>query len=185
MVKAPAAIRTVAVFCGTAARIDAVYLQAATDFGRILAESGVRLVYGGAELGLMGAVSSACMAAGGHVIGVMPAFQIDREKLNPALSETHIVDTLEERKRVMIENADGFVVLPGGLGTLDEAVEVLTLKYIKRHDKPIVFADINGFYAPFRQMIEHYIGTGFSPEWHRGLFRMVLRVEDILPALAA
>jgi len=180
-----AKISTVCVFCGTAAHVDAAYLQAAADFGRILAESGVRLVYGGAELGLMGAVANACMAAGGYVIGVMPEYQVDREKLNPELSETHLVSSLEARKRIMIEKSDAFVVLPGGLGTLDEAVEVLALKYIKQHDKPVVFANIKGFYAPFLELIEQYIATGFSPEWHRGLFRMVNRVEEILPALQA
>ena len=173
---------SVAVFCGTATTIDEAHNVAARAFGEILAAARVTLVYGGAELGTMGAVANACFDAGGQVIGIIPDFQIDREKLNRQMTETHIVDTMHDRKRLMVEKADGFVVLPGGFGTLEEAFEVLTWKYIGLHTKPVVFLDTGGFYQPLVEMVEHMVRQGFSKPWHRQLFELVATPAEVLPA---
>ncbi|MDE1153110.1 MAG: TIGR00730 family Rossman fold protein [Micavibrio sp.] len=176
-------IKAVSVFCGTATAVDPAYNAAAVALGQALAAAKVTLVYGGAELGLMGLVAHACFDAGGTVIGIIPDFQMDRELLNPKMTETHIVETMHDRKRLMAEKCDGFVVLPGGFGTLDEAFEALTWKYIGLHDKPVVFVDTNGFYQPLLKTVEHMIATGFSKSWHRNLFTMVATAAEVLPAL--
>jgi len=178
-------IKAVSVFCGTATAVDPAYNAAAVALGQALAAANITLVYGGAELGLMGLVAHACFDAGGKVIGIIPDFQMEREKLNPKMTETIIVETMHDRKRLMTEKCDAFVVLPGGFGTLDEAFEALTWKYIGLHDKPVVFVDTNGFYQPLAHMVEHMIATGFSKSWHRDLFRLVATPAEVLPALAA
>ena len=178
-------LTSVSVFCGTATDIAPAHNDAAQSFGRILAAEKVALIYGGAELGTMGQLAHACFAAGGRVIGIIPDFQIDHEKLNHQMTETHVVETMHDRKRHMAEKGEGFVVLPGGLGTLEEAFEILTWKYIGLHEKPVVFLDTAGFYQPLVEMVEHMVRQGFSKPWHRQLFTLVNTPEEILPALRA
>lgn len=178
-------ITSVSVYCGTAENIDPSYKRAAARLGAIFAENGIRLVYGGGRAGLMGIVADACFRGGGEVVGIIPEHVQETEELNQDVTEMHIVDSFHTRKRLMAEKSSGFVVLPGGFGTLDEAFEALTWKYAGLHDKPVVFLNVEGFYAPLLQTIDHMVATGFSQPWHRGLFQVAATPEEVLPALDA
>lgn len=176
-------IHSVAVYCGTAEKVDPAFKQAATDLGRIMAEEKVRLVYGGGLVGLMGLVSSSCAAAGGEVVGIIPEHIQEKEIPNEDLTELYVVDSMHTRKRMMVEKSEGFVALPGGFGTLDEIFEVLTWKYLGLHDKPVVFVNTKGFYTPLLKAIDHMVGSGFTPFWHRSLYQVVEEAHEVLPAL--
>lgn len=177
-------IKSVSVYCGTAENVDPVFKEAATKLGGLLAHAGIRLVYGGGKAGLMGLVAKACFDGGGQVVGIIPDHVQEKEILNKDVTEMHIVDSFHTRKRMMVEKSDGFVILPGGFGTLDEAFEVLTWKYCGLHAKSVVFVNISGFYDPLLATIDHMIAKGFSQGWHRGLFRVVDAPEDVGGALA-
>lgn len=143
------------------------------------------MVYGGGRIGLMGLMADAALASGGRVTGVIPAHLHDREVGHAGLSELVVVDSMHERKRRMFEMSDAFAVLPGGLGTLDETIEILTWKQLSLHDKPIVIVDVAGYWAPLLDLIEHAVSSGFAARSALHLYRVVGRVEDFLPALAA
>ena len=168
-----------------ASNASQTHRDAAARLGTLLAERGIRLVYGGGHVGLMGLMADAALAAGGEVIGVIPRFLIEAEAGHADLTELLVVDSMHERKQKMFELADGFVVLAGGLGTLDETIEIITWKQLKLHDKPIVLVDIEGYWAPLRALIEAAIAQGFARPDVWELFTLVGRIEDILPALAA
>jgi uncharacterized protein (TIGR00730 family) len=178
-------INAVCVYCGTGEGTDPAYKKAAAHFGAILAKEKIHLVYGGAENGLMGAVSSAAFENGGKVTGILPEHIQDREKRNPDVTELIVVDSMHTRKRLMVEKSDGFAVLPGGMGTLDETFEILTWKYLALHDKPVIFINTCGFYAPLLSMIDHMVKNGFTPFWQRNLFQVVDHPEEVLPAMKA
>jgi uncharacterized protein (TIGR00730 family) len=178
-------IANVCVYCGSAPGHDAAFMQAAGQFGRILAENGVGLVYGGGNLGLMGAVARAALDAGGRVIGVIPGFLQKREHMLEAVRELHIVEDMHARKRLMFEKADAFVAFPGGMGTLEELVEQLTWVQLGRHDKPVLIADLQGFWAPLLALFDHMRETGFIRRPYEARYLVCDRVEDILPALRA
>lgn len=155
-------LNTVTVYCGTNAGSDARFLTAATDLGRSIAESGSTVVYGGGGVGMMGALADGALAAGGRVVGVMPhhlhAFGMTHERL----SELHLVDHMHQRKAVMAERADAFVALPGGFGTLDELVEVLTWARMGLHGKPCGALNIAGFFDPLTAYLRHMAAAGFA-----------------------
>ncbi len=178
-------INSVTVYCGTSSNVDQAYKDGGRRFGEILAQEKVRLVYGGGRAGLMGIVSDAVFSNGGLVTGVIPEHLQETEIRNTDVTELLIVDSMHTRKRVMVERSDGFVVLPGGFGTLDETFEILTWKYIGLHDKPVVFLNTKNFYAPLLAMIDHMVESGFTPFWQRNLFQVVEMPEDALPALRA
>ena len=138
--------KSLAVFCAAADGARAVYREAAQELGRTLANRGIGLIYGGAKIGLMGAVADATLEAGGHVVGVIPHVLVDKEIAHEGLSELHVVDTMHTRKRLMGEKADAFVTLPGGFGTFEELFEVLAWQTIKLHTKPVVLLNVAGFY---------------------------------------
>jgi len=150
-----------------------------------LARRGIQLIYGGGRVGLMGIVSESCLAAGGEVTGIIPAHIHDKEIKNEDVTELFVVDSMHTRKHMMVEKSEGFIVLPGGFGTLDETFEILTWKYLGLHDKPIVILNINGYYDPFLKMVEHMVDSGFTPFWHRSLFQVVEKPEDAIVALCA
>ena len=156
-------------------------MRAAT-FGRILAEEGVRLVYGGGGVGLMGAAAKAAHAAGGEVLGIIPAFLRTREIVYDAV-DTVTVATMHERKRIMFEQSDAFAVFPGGIGTLEEVVELLSWRRLGLHAKPIVFLDQRGFWEPFFSLIHHTVDANLTPASVSGMWRAVDCVEDVLPAI--
>jgi uncharacterized protein (TIGR00730 family) len=180
-----ATLRRVCVYCGSSARVDARYRDAAAALGRLAAEAGVEIVYGGGRVGLMGLLADAALAAGGRVTGVIPSHLYEREVGHAGLSELIVVASMHERKQRMFELADAFVTLPGGLGTLDETIEIMTWKQLGLHDKPLIIADIAGYWAPFSALLEHAITTGFTGAVARNFFRVVTRIEDVLPVIAA
>ena len=170
------AIRSICVFCGASSGRDPRYAAAAAVTGETIARRGIRLVYGGGRLGLMGAVADAALAAGGEVVGVIPRGLVDRELAHPGLTELRIVDTLHERKASMAELADAFVALPGGLGTLEELAEVLSWAQLDLHAKPIGLLDVGGYFAALDAFLDHAVGEGFIAERHR---RALLRDDDL------
>lgn len=178
-------IRTVCVFCGSSPGARAEHVASAEALGRLLAEAGVGLVYGGGNIGLMGAVARATLAAGGHVTGIIPQFLVDREVMLGDVQELLVTTDMHERKRLMFERSDAFVALPGGVGTLEELVEQMTWAQLGRHDKPILIADLNGFWSPLLSLLDHMSTEGFLRPGLEVPYVVVERVEDILPALEA
>lgn len=161
---APAAargpVRSVLVFCGSRPGIDPAHAAAARGVGALLARRGVRLVYGGGALGLMGDVARAALAEGGEVVGVIPRFLMDLEVAQPGLSETVVVDTLHERKREMLARADAVLALPGGLGTLDELAEVMSWRNLRLTHHPVWL--LGGWWEPFTALLAHMERSGFN-----------------------
>ncbi|MGH7804562.1 MAG: TIGR00730 family Rossman fold protein, partial [Candidatus Binatia bacterium] len=141
-----------------------------------------RIVYGGGNVGLMGLVADAALEANGEVVGVIPRFLVDLEVAHRGLTELRVVETMHDRKRVMAELADGFVVLSGGFGTLEEAIEVVTWRQLGLHSKPVVFLDVDGFWRPFVALVEHLIAAGFAHPAHATLFAVAKSVEEALRA---
>lgn len=184
-------IRTVAVFCGAALGARPAYRAAAEALGAGLAQAGIRLVYGGGGSGLMGVLAQAALDAGGEVVGVIPQFLMDRELAHPAVFDLTVTDSMHSRKRHMFDLAEAFVVLPGGLGTLDEAVEIITWRQLGLHDKPILFCDVHGSAAPSTAALDLAIAEGFAHSSARALFEILpgaaatlARLATLLPAAA-
>lgn len=173
---------SVCVYCASSNTAAPAFLAAADSFGAILAREGVRLVYGGGGVGLMGACAKAAHAAGGRVLGVIPDFLTSHERPLKAV-ETVVVGSMHERKMRMFEAADAFAILPGGIGTLEEVVEVLSWRRLGLHAKPIVFLDLGGFWRPLFGFFDQILAERLAPEEFRDCWRSVERVEDLLPAL--
>jgi uncharacterized protein (TIGR00730 family) len=173
---------SVCLFCGSSNAADPDFLAAAAQFGRTLAEADVRLVYGGGGIGLMGAAAKAAHAAGGRVLGVMPEFLRRSEVVYDAV-DTVVVETMHERKRIMFEQSDAFAVFPGGVGTLEEVVELLSWRRLDLHRKPILFLDAKGFWRPFYALMQHTVETRLSPSWISDAWLSVEAVEAVLPTL--
>jgi hypothetical protein len=179
---AQAKVKSVCLFCGSSNAADPAFLEAAADFGRLLAREKVRLVYGGGGVGLMGAAAKACHQAGGRVMGIMPDFLRTREVLYDEV-ETVVVHSMHERKALMFAESDGFVVLPGGIGTLEEVVELLSWRRLDLHRKPTAFVNIKGFWDPFFALLAHTVEAKLTPAWVPDSWHVVERVEEVLPAL--
>ena len=169
-------LRTLCVFCGASSGRDPRYTAVAAAVGAALAGRGIDLVYGGGRRGLMGSVADAALAAGGRVTGVIPAGLVERELAHRGLTDLRIVTTLHERKAVMAELADGFLALPGGLGTLEELAEVLSWAQLGLHAKPIGALDVGGYFRPLTAYLDHATAEGFVSREHRDL----LLVDDDL-----
>jgi len=178
----PASIGSVCVYCASSDAADPAYMEAAAAFGKALAQEGLRLVYGGGNIGLMGACARAANEAGGKVLGVMPEFLRLREILYGDV-ETVVVGSMHERKMVMFEQSDAFVVLPGGVGTLEEAVEMMSWRRLEVHRKPIVFHSPGGFWEPLYALFQHTVDHNLTPAAFMDTWRSVETVEAILPAL--
>jgi uncharacterized protein (TIGR00730 family) len=176
-------INAVCVYCGSSPGTDPVFVETARKFGKILAENSVRLVYGGGSIGLMGAIAEAVRKHGGEATGIIPEFMTRREQPRRLAQELIVTRDMHERKRTMFERADAFVALPGGIGTLEEVVEQLTWAQLGRHKKPILFANINGYWNPLLALIAHMRELEFMPGAMRVNFLVADRVEDILPML--
>lgn len=147
--------------------------------GALIGAEGGTLIYGGGRVGLMGLTADATLEAGGKVVGVIPSFLQHLEVGHAGLDELIVTDSMHERKRIMYERADAFVILPGGLGTLDETMEVLTWSQLKLSDKPVVIVDVNGFWQPLLALLEHTIDAGFTREENRGLYKVVTTPSEI------
>ncbi len=177
-------LTSVAVFCGASAGRLPLFRTAATALGRGLAQSGLRLVYGGGQVGLMGAVADAALAAGGEVVGVIPEFLTRSEVAHQHASEMIVTDSMHSRKARMFELADAFVSFAGGLGTLDETFEILTWRQLGLHGKPILIVDVAGSAQPLVTMIEATIAAGFARPDIRALYEVVDGVPALLARLA-
>jgi uncharacterized protein (TIGR00730 family) len=176
-------ISSVAVFCGSRLGVDPAFANAARDLGQGLASAGIRLVYGGGKTGMMGALADAVLEAGGTVLGVIPDFLTRLEVAHPDVTEMVITDTMHTRKTRMAKEADAFVTFPGGLGTLDETMEIVTWRQLRLHDKPIFICDVAGSAVPFVSAIDGIIEQGFALAESRSLFTVVNGVPALLGAL--
>lgn len=174
-------MRRVAVFCGSSPGADPELPRHAYDVGRGLAERGIGLVYGGGGFGLMREVSQGALDAGGEVIGVIPRSMVDREWGRDDLTELHVVDTMHERKAMMADLADAFLCLPGGLGTLEEIIEVWSWRHIGFNDDPVGFLDVGGFWTPLLRALDGLVDAGFV---RREVLDDVVVAEDLETALA-
>jgi uncharacterized protein (TIGR00730 family) len=170
------ALSSVCVFCGSNGGADPAYVAAAEAVGTGLAERGIRIVYGGGRVGLMGALADSARAAGGEVVGVMPQALIDREIGHTGIDDLRVVDTMHERKALMVELADAFVALPGGIGTLEELFEVYTWAQLGIHAKPLALLDVAGYYEPLAAFLDHAVEQQFL----RADMRAALAIGDSL-----
>lgn len=168
-------MKRLCVFCGSSHGRKPQYREAARQLGREMARRGIELVYGGGNIGLMGEVATAVLAAGGNVIGVLPRSMLERELAHSGIQDLRIVRTMHERKALMAQLSDGFIALPGGLGTFDELFEILTWSQLGIHDKPVGLLDVDDYFGPLWQLFEHSIQEGFVIEGHRSL---LLRATD-------
>ncbi|WP_052341023.1 TIGR00730 family Rossman fold protein [Salinarimonas rosea] len=178
-------IRSICVYCGSAEGRDPAYRTAAEELGRAMAAAGVRLVYGGGALGLMGIVARATLEAGGEVTGIIPDFLTRKEKLLDDVQETIVVPDMHTRKRLMFERADAFVALPGGIGTLEELVEQLTWAQLGRHRKPILLLSLKDFWKPLLVLVAHMREQGFIRPGLELSHLVAERASEVLPMLEA
>ncbi|MEO8660456.1 MAG: TIGR00730 family Rossman fold protein [Bryobacteraceae bacterium] len=162
-------MKRICVFCGSNPGLGDAYMEAARTLGRSLAESGVGLVYGGAKVGMMGAIADAALAAGGEVVGVMPSSLIQSEIAHRGLTELHEVTSMHERKALMEQLSDGFIAMPGGFGTLDEFCEILTWAQLAIHRKPCGLLNVAGYYDAFLTFLDHAVGQHLLKAQHRQL----------------
>jgi uncharacterized protein (TIGR00730 family) len=175
--------RSICVFCGSAPGARPIYADAARELGTLLARSGTTVVYGGGRLGLMGIVADAALQAGGRVVGVIPRMLIERELAHPNLTRQHVVTTMHERKTLMAEMSDGFVGLPGGMGTFDELVEIVTWAQLGLHAKPVVLANIDNYFAPLYAMLDNAVAEGFVTAESRSRWRNAQTVTSVMGIL--
>ena len=161
-------IKSICVYCGSSNEVQPGYLLLAKELGMKLAENGIRLVYGGGGVGLMGACAKSANDNGGDVLGIIPEFLLQKERIFEAV-EHRIVDDMHTRKQMMFDESDAFIVLPGGIGTLEEAVEILSWARLSLHTKPMAFLDEDGFWDPFFELMDHIIDGKFTPEEFRAL----------------
>ena len=179
-------IRSVCVYCGSSPGRGGVYTEAGRALGSAMAEAGMRLVYGGGTKGIMGAVAEGALSAGGGVTGIIPRFLINKERTADELErldELITTEDMHERKHLMFERSDAFVALPGGIGTLEEIVEIMTWAQLGRHRKPIVFANLDGFWNPMTALLDHMRAEGFVHTGHLVQPLIVEAVADIVPAI--
>jgi uncharacterized protein (TIGR00730 family) len=177
-------MQRICVFCGSNAGRRPAYAEAAADLGRLLARRGLELVYGGGRVGLMGVVADAALAAGGKVIGVIPDTLVERELGHTGLDDLRVVGSMHERKALMAELADGFIALPGGVGTLDELFEIWTWAQIGLHAKPLGFLDVEGYYAELHVFLDHMQAEGFVKPRHRAMVAVTKDAGELLDRFA-
>lgn len=177
------AIRRLCVYCGSSGAVDRQYREAAGELGARLAAAGIGVVYGGGRVGLMGVLADAALAAGGEVIGIIPSRLRDAELAHHGISELVVVESMHERKRLMAEKADAFAILPGGIGTLDEMFETVSWKQLGLHSKPILLADIGGYWAPLRALFDGIVEKGFARPETRELLQVVPTIAALMAML--
>lgn len=178
-------IRTLCVYCGSWTGRDPQLEDFARSFGSSCAARGIELIYGGGGVGLMGTVAKAALAAGGRVVGIIPRSLMESERADWEATELVVVDSMHERKQRMFDRADGFVVLPGGFGTLDETLEMITWRQLGFHDKPIVLANHRGYWDPLLSLFDHIVATGFAGADARGLYAVAPSLDEVFDRLNA
>lgn len=176
-------INSVAIYCGSSPGTDPEYISKAKQLGKYLGLNQITMVYGGGNIGLMGATADACLEVDGKVIGVCPTFLLDREVGHHEVTELIVVEHMHDRKIKMFDLSDAFIILPGGIGTLDEFFEVLTWKQLNQHNKEIIIYNMNQFYNPMFQMIEHMISNGFLKAENKNLYISIESLEDLIKIL--
>ena len=179
-------MRSICVYCGSSTGTDTAYVAAGRILGAALAANGIRLVYGGGTKGVMGAVAEGAASGGGKILGIIPKFLMNKEAPDThksAKAEIVVTETMHQRKHLMFEQSDAFVALPGGIGTVEEIIEMMTWGQLGHHSKPLVFANVLGFWDPMRVMLEHIKGQGFLHSAHNIRMLTVERAEDIVPQL--
>jgi uncharacterized protein (TIGR00730 family) len=179
----PEKIKSVCVYCGSSGKGPDIYKQAATRMGQILAQNGLTLVYGGGSVGLMGLVATAALDSGGKAIGIIPRHIESRELGNPNLTELHVVDTMHVRKQMMVDRSDAFVILPGGIGTMDEFFEIMTWRQLGLHDKPIIVVNINGYWDPIIESLNVMVRDKFLRTEDLAFLQVVNTPDDVPEAL--
>ncbi|WOF73490.1 TIGR00730 family Rossman fold protein [Parvibaculaceae bacterium PLY_AMNH_Bact1] len=175
----------VCVYCGSSKGNEPEFSEMAENLGRTFAKNDIGLVYGGGGIGLMGICARTVMAEGGHVTGIIPDFLQTKEIAYNEVSELLVVGTMHERKQKMFDRAHAFLALPGGIGTLEEVIEMLTWAQLGRHNRPILFLNFNGFWDPLVDLFDHMMDQGFVGSSIRGQYAVVDRVEDVLPRIEA
>jgi uncharacterized protein (TIGR00730 family) len=176
-------IHSLAVFCGSRVGVNPAYAEAGRLLGHGLARAGIRLVFGGGRIGIMGVVADAVLEAGGTVLGVIPEFLTQTEVAHAGATEMVVTDSMHTRKLRLYEESDAFLVMPGGLGTFDEAFEIITWRQLRLHDKPILLCDVAGWAAPLVATIDHAIEQGFADPTCRRLFEVIDGVPAVLDRL--
>ena len=178
-------LRALCVYCGASERGDPRHLEAAGALGRLAAERGVGIVFGGGHVGMMGAVADGALAAGGRVTGVIPEILMAREVEHRGATEIIVVKSMHARKQRMFELSDAFCILPGGLGTLDEAFEILTWKQLGLHDKPVILLNLDNHWNPLTRLLDHLVATNYASPRHTQLWQVVTEIEDVFDVVAA
>ncbi len=176
-------IKSVCVYCSSSSKVKQLYKDTAEETGKILAEAGKRVVYGGAKSGLMGIVANSALQHGGEVIGVITEYLQDLEAVHLGLTENHIVETMHERKAMMTDKADAFVILPGSLGTLEELTEIATWRQLGLTTKPIIIVNVDGFWDDFMKLMDRMAKEQCMLEEHISIFQVIDSPKDILNAL--
>ncbi len=176
-------IKNICVYCGSSDGRDPVFKETADRFGQLLAENGIGLVYGGGSLGLMGAVARSVLRHGGHATGIIPEFLSERERMLRDVQTLTVTRDMHERKRLMFEQSDAFVALPGGIGTLEETVEMLTWSQLGQHAKPVALANIGGYWEPLRVLFDHMRQENFIRRDLDVGYIVVDRIEDVIPCV--
>jgi len=177
-------LQSVCVFCGSSEAADPAYLRAAGELGRALAAANLRLVYGGGGVGLMGAAARGAHEAGGKVLGVIPDFLMGKERALECVDHV-VVTSMHQRKQKFFEEADGFVILPGGIGTLEEVVELLSWRRLDLHAMPVVFFNPDNFWGPLFALFQHTVDAKLTPPEFMGAWSVVDRIDQVVPALLA
>jgi cytokinin riboside 5'-monophosphate phosphoribohydrolase len=175
--------RNLCVFCASSNSVDKVFFEAAREMGAAIAQRGYGLVYGAGTLGLMGTLAQAAHDAGGHVTGIIPGYMQTRGIVSPFIDDLIVTEDMRQRKGLMERKADAFVCLPGGFGTMEEVLEILTLKQVEQHTKPIVLLNVADFFSPLLSLFDHIIGLRFAHENHRALSYVAGSVEEVFEYL--
>lgn len=176
-------IKNICVFCGARNTVAEEYKELAAQCGKLMGALGLTLIYGGTSSGLMGKISNEVLASGGEVIGIYPKLLSLKEPFNSNLKDCIFVDSMYERKRLMNDKADAFIILPGGAGTLDEAFEIITLKVLQEHNKPIIFINHNGYWDILNQLFKHMVDKDFAGSYLFDTYRFVTTPEEALAKL--
>ena len=178
-------LNSLCVFCGARTGTDPMHRAAAQRLGTLLGERRIKLIFGAGSIGLMGVVADAALAAGGDAVGVIPHHLNRVELAHDRLTEVHVVNSMHERKHRMFELADAFAIFPGGLGTLDETIEIITWRQLRLHHMPVILIDHNGYWRPFIDLVGHVVDHGFADPSASDLFSVVNGVDDVIPAIEA
>ena len=178
-------IKSLCVYCGSSDRGSPAHHDAALRLGGTMAKAGIRLVYGGGRIGMMGRIADAVMDSGGEVIGIIPQFLEQVEVGHSGVTQLIVTENMHDRKQKMAEMSDAFLIMPGGLGTLEETFEILTWKQLGLHEKPVIIADIGGYWRHLTSLIDHMIAENYAKPENRALFQVIDNIEELLPALSA